>query len=360
MAEKKKGALQMEINIGRVKDIDIMLFTKHLSVALKSGVSLLEALEILAAQAKGKIKNIINSLVQTVRSGESFYYALKQNDKYFSDIYLNMIRSGEVSGTLEENLERLSIELKKSLTLKKKVKSAMLYPSMVFIAIFGLGMSVALFILPKILPLFDTIDTELPITTQWLIYVAELFKAHGIWIVLGSFAVLGGVIWLVTRRFMKPLVDRTVLKIPIVGKIVKNVNLTRFNRTFGTLLDTGLTVDEGLKITARSIGNDTYKKALEDMILKIQSGNTIKYAAANYPKLFPPITVKMISVGERTGNLSSTLIYLSTFYEEEVDDAVKNISTIIEPVMLMIIGVVVGVVALAILGPIYEITGNLG
>lgn len=358
MAEKKHS-LNIEINIGGVKDVDIMLFTKHLAVALKSGVALIDALEILEEQAKGKMRNIIIDLSTSIRGGDSFHTALQKHQKYFSAIYLNMIRSGEASGTLAENLERLSKELKKSLQLKKKVKSAMIYPAIVFFAVFGLGMSVALFVLPKILPLFRTLDVDLPLTTKWLITIAEIFEAQGIRILLISIIAIIAFLWLIRRNFVKPFTHALVLKIPVVSTIVKNVNLERFNRTMGTLLDTGLTIDESLKITSQVLENRSYKKALLNMIPQITGGASIKEASAKYPKLFPPITAKMIGIGERTGNLSNTLSYLGDYYEEEVDEAVKNLSTIIEPVLLIFIGTIVGTVAIAILGPIYQITGNI-
>lgn len=356
---KKKGLLAMEINIGGVSDVDVMLFTKHLSVILRSGLTLIEALEMLSEQAKGKMKKIIEKIAIQVRGGYPFYKALAEHGKYFTPIYLNMVKSGELSGTLQDNLERLSLELKKALSLKKKVKSAMIYPMFVFIAVFGLGMSVALFVLPKILPLFKTMDVDLPLTTRGLLFVADLFANYGGRIVILTIvvAVFGG--WLLRRNFVKPYTHALFLKIPVIKEIIKNVNLERFTRTFGSLLDTGLTVDQSLRITGEAIENRVYRKAILSIIPKVESGNGLRMPLSDFPEIFPLITTRMIGVGEKTGNLSNTLQYLSEFYEEEVDETVKNLSIIIEPVLLIIIGIIVGTVAIAILGPIYEITGNL-
>lgn len=355
----KKDLLKIEINIGGISDVDIMLFTKHLSVILRSGLTLIEALEMLAEQSKGKLKKIIGRITERVRAGDAFHQALSEHGKYFTQIYLNMVKSGEISGTLHENLERLSVELKKSLSLKKKVKSAMIYPMLVFVAVFGLGMLVALFVLPQIVPLFKSMDVELPLTTRGLIYIAEIFAKYGIKIAISFCAVVIFGTWLLRRNFIKPYTHAFFLRLPIIKKIIHDINLERFTRTFGSLLETGLTVDQSLKITGEAIENRVYRKAILAMIPEVESGSNLKTAISAYPDIFPLIVSRMIGVGEKTGSLDSTLKYLSEFYEEEVDETVKNLSTIIEPIMLIFIGIIVGTVAIAILGPIYEITGSL-
>jgi type IV pilus assembly protein PilC len=270
-----------------------------------------------------------------------------------------MVRTGEVAGTLDSSLQRVSMELKKTNSLKRKIRSAMIYPTMVFIAVFGLGMSVAIFVLPKILPLFKTLDVELPLTTRMLIVIAEAFEKNGIVIFVGMILLFMFIAWFLRLNIVKPITHRIILKIPVIKTISKNINLERFTRTFGTLLESGLTIDQSLRITAETIDNRVYKKAIMSFIPEIEAGNTLGMAAQKYKVLFPPITSRMIGIGEGTGNLDTTLRYLSTFYEDLVDEATKNLATIIEPVLLIVIGVVVGAVAISILGPIYSITGNL-
>jgi type IV pilus assembly protein PilC len=356
---KIKKSWNINIEIGGIKPVDIMLFTKHLSVTLQSGLTLVDALEILVDQSKGKMQQVVEKLLDTVKSGEPFYEALKQQPKYFSAIYVNMVKSGELSGTLDQNLKKLTRQLEKSYALKKKIKSAMIYPIMIFVAVFALGVSVAIFILPKILPLFKTLDVELPLTTRGLIYVAETFEAHGLAIFIGLIVFMIFSFWLLKRDFVKPFTHRLVLKIPLVNKIIMNINLERFNHTFGSLLESGLPLNQSLKITADATDNRVYKKAVQNLVPVIEAGNPLSKAIASYPELFPLITSRMIGVGERTGNLGQNLKYLAQFYEEAVDEATKNLSTTLEPILLMVIGVIVGTVAISILGPIYQITGNL-
>lgn len=355
----KKLNWNKEIFIGGVKQVDILLFTKHLSVTLESGLTLVEGLEILRDQAKGKMKMIINQIHETVYSGKSFNEALKEHSKYFSAIYINMVKSGELSGTLQENLSRLSEQLNKKLKVQKKIKSAMLYPTFIFIAIFGLGMSVAIFVLPKILPLFRILNVELPLTTRGLMYVAELFETKGLYIFFGTIFGITFLIWFFRSNFMKPVSHRIILKIPIISNIIIKINLERFLYTLGTLLESGIALDQAIKITTAATDNRVYKKIIGSFLPDIEGGKSLASSLVNDPKLFPIIVSRMVGVGERTGNLYSTLKYLSTFYEKEIDSEMKNLSTIIEPVLLIFIGIIVGTVAISILGPIYQITGSL-
>lgn len=355
----KKGFLSMEIDIGGVSDTDILLFTKHLGITIKSGLTVIEGLEILVEQSKGKLEKVLKSLIKTVRSGGTLEMGLKQFPQYFSSIFINMVKTGEASGTLEESLKILSAHLNKSSKLKKKIRSAMIYPIMVFVAVFGLGMSVAIFVLPKILPLFKSLDVELPLTTRGLIFIAEIFEQHGLKIVIAIIGSIMAFIWAVRRESLKPLIHRLILKIPVIKNIVADINLERFTRTFGTLLDSGLTIDKSLMITSEATDNRVYKKAIRALIPDIESGANLSTAISKHPKLFPMITYRMIGVGESTGNLDNTLKYLAEYYEDSVDESTKNLATIIEPVMLIVIGIIVGTVAIAILGPIYQITGSL-
>lgn len=355
----KKLNWNKEINIGSVKQLDILLFTKHLSVALESGLTLVEGLELLRDQAKGKMKTVINNIHESVYGGKTFHEALSVYSKYFSAIYINMVKSGELSGTLQENLARLSDQLNKKIKIKKKIKSAMLYPMFILIAIFGLGMSVAIFVLPKILPLFRILDIELPLTTRGLMYVAELFEKHGIVIFIATIFGITFLIWFFRANFMKPISHRIVLKIPVINKIIIKINLERFLYTLGTLLESGISLDQAIKITTSATDNMVYRKIIGSFLSDIEAGKNLSSSLVNDPKLFPIIVSRMVGVGERTGNLYSTLKYLSEFYEREIDESMKNLSNIIEPILLIFIGIIVGTVAISILGPIYQITGSL-
>lgn len=356
---KSTSIFQKEIIIGGVSVLEISLFTKHLALTLRSGISLAEGLRILSVQSKGRMRQITNDLLRKIEGGSDFHTALEHHEKYFGPIYINMIKIGEESGTLDMKLEKLAEQMKKAHLLKKKVQSAMLYPSMVFIAIVGLGLSIALFVLPQILPLFKSLDVELPFTTQILIKVADITSVHGDIIMVGVLIFMTLFFWIIKRKFMHPIVHKIILVIPVVKNIVKNMNLEKFTYMLGTLLDSGIPIHKALEITAQSTGNFWYRRAITRTSKNILGGKTLAEGLEQTPSLFPPITTKMVAMGEETGHLANSLQYLSEFYEDEVNEVMKNLSNILEPVLLIFIGLIVGGVALSILGPIYEITGSL-
>lgn len=349
----------MEISIGRASALDVLFFTKHLQIMLKNGLTLSEGVEILQDEAKGPIKNILKKIYQTIISGEKLSTTLAKYPKVFSPVYINMIKIGETAGSLEDSLSYLAVELEKSQQIRRNVKSAMMYPILVFVAVFCLGMSVAIFVLPKILPLFQSLEMELPLSTRILIFIAEIFEKNGWEILIGSIVGIVFLSWLLKRNFMRPLTHFVFLKIPVVKDLVRQKNLESFTRTGSTLLKNGIIMDEALRIIYESTQNRLYKRAVRNFVGEIQAGNTLAAAMQEYPKLFPPIMRKMILVGERTGALEKNMEYLSDFYRENFDNAVKNLSNVLEPVLLIFIGIIVGAVAISILGPIYEITGSL-
>lgn len=356
---KKKKWWQGEISIGGVNDADLLLFTKHLSIALKAGLTIVDALDMLYDQAAGKMKKIIGEIKDTVSSGKPFHEALGAHGQYFSPLYVSMVKTGELTGKLEENLSHLADNLWKNHELKQKVKSAMMYPSLVFIAIVGLGFAISFFVLPKIIPLFKTLNVKLPLTTRGLLFIADLFAAHGLSISIGFVIFVIFFRWLLKKDFVKPFTHRIILMLPVVKTIVKNLNIARFTNTMATLLSSGITVDTSLQIIVEATQNRSYKKAIQSLIVEVQKGKRMASVLIHYPQLFPSLTSRMIAMGEQTGSLEKTLKYLNEFYEEEIDSTMKNLGNILEPVLLIVIGVIVGTVAISILGPIYQITGSL-
>lgn len=357
---KAKKSLNFNIEIGGIGRGDILFMTKHLAIALKNGLTIIDGLEMLFEQATShKLQTVLRSIIEMIQTGHSYYDALSLYPQYFSPMYINMVKTGELSGTLKENLLHLAAELKKSEELRQKIKSAMMYPILILVAVFGLGFSVAIFVLPKIVPLFKTLGAELPASTRLLIFVSDLFEKHTLWIIGGTVGFFIFFFWLIRRKLIKPLFHLFILKVPIFGPILSNIQLEQFARTLGTLLRSGVTVDRSLKITADAGTNLVYKRAVLSLIPQVETGKTLSEAMSHYPKLFPKIALRMVGMGEKTGSLEETLNYLSEMYGEEVDNTVKNLSTILEPAMLIMIGCVVGFVAISILGPIYKITGAM-
>ncbi len=363
--EKTKGNLEFlsKIELGRVSTLDKVLFAKHLSIMIKAGLPIAEALEIIKNQAiSSKFKKILDKVLQNVKAGVPLSKSLAQYPKIFNQFFINMIKVGETSGTLENTLTHLSLQMEKDYELKKKIKGAMLYPMIIFTATIALGSAMAIFILPKLTKLFQTFKVTLPLSTRILLWISNLFQNYGFYII-GGFIVLIFLLWFIGKsNFARLPICRLILFLPIINKVSQNINSARFNRILGTLLKSGIPVVEALNITANTLGNEVYSKRLIFVSEKVEKGISISQALKKESKHkggFPQLISQMIGVGEKTGKLDETLIYLAEFYEKEVDNTTKNLSDILEPILLIIIGLVVAIVAIAIITPIYTISGSL-
>lgn len=357
--KEAKRMLHSPFRFARISTLDKILFARHMSVMLKSGLSLTEALEAVHDQAtSAKLKWIVKAIIDSVANGQSLSDSMARHEKVFSGVMINMIRIGEESGNLEKNLEHLAVQLEKDYDLKKKVVSAMIYPIIILVATILLGIVLTVFILPKLVDLFSTFRMELPFLTRVFLNIAEFLVANG-WIVLIVFVVLlVGLRVLVKSNFARPFIHKLLLDLPITNKLTKYLNLARFARALALLLQSGLTINEGIAITANTLGNAVYKKKLAQAADEIKKGKTFA-SVLSEEKYFPKMISRMVDVGERTGKLQDSLFYIADFYEEEVDNTTKNLSTIIEPILLIVIGIVLGLLAAAIISPIYQFTGSL-
>lgn len=355
--KQKEGLLESDISIGKINLTHIVLFAKNLSVMLKSGLTITEALDIIQDSTQGKFKKIVQDILKSIKSGHSFSQALALYPKVFSGLFVNTVYAGESSGTLVENLENTAWQLKKEKDLISKIRGAMLYPIIVLTAAFILGLSMAFIVLPKITPLFEGLKMDLPITTRALIWFSNFIQDNGLAVFLSLVVFLIFLFWLLRQKFIKPITHWLLFKTPIVRKIIRNSNLSRICRTLGTLLKSGLNIDQAMEITKNTVGNFYYRRALENVCRRIGKGTKLAENFMQFEELFPVMTTRMIMVGETSGKLDESLIYLSEYYEAEVDNDTKSLSTAIEPLLLIIIGLVVGFLALSIITPIYNITG---
>lgn len=357
--KRKKHWWEIEIYLGSVSLEEKALFAKHVGVMLDAGLTINESIAIARDSAKGKMRHILDSILVSVEAGQPFASALEDHKKDFSGLFINSIKTGEQSGTLSTNLQHVADQLEKEKDLVAKVKGAMMYPTIVLVATFGLGLLLAFFILPKIVPLFKGLKTELPMSTRALIWIADVVELHGSLIAMSIALFVVLFVWFIRQRWSHPITHFVLLKLPIVNQVIIKSQLTRFSLTLGTLIKSGLTVDESLQITKETMGNYYYTRALNRAYARLQKGTKMAESLRRYPDLFPILTTSMIRVGEESGNMDETLIYLSGFYQTEVDTATKALSSAIEPMLLVIIGGVVGFLALSIITPIYEITGSV-
>ena len=357
--KEKKSLLEMEINIGGVSLIQKSVFAKHLAIMLKAGLPITEALHIAQDSATGKLKKIIREISGSVKTGRSLSTSFSRYPGVFSPFFINATYAGEVSGSLTESLENVAEQLEKEKELTSKIKGAMLYPTIVLVSAFILGMVLVFVILPKIVPLFKGLRVELPVTTRALIAFSTIIQNHGSYLFFGTIFFVVFMAWLVKQKFSQPVIHWSFLNIPILKDITRNAKLSEFSRTLAMLLKSGVNIDKALEISKDTIGNYYFRRALNKISHDIRKGTKLSEGLAQYDDLFPTMLVRMIGVGEESGNFEEILFYLSDFYEAEVDTATKALSTAIEPLLLIFIGSVVGFLALSIITPIYGITSGI-
>jgi type IV pilus assembly protein PilC len=336
-------------------------FAKRLSFLIKSGVTVIEGISLIKDQTKTKSEiRIFEKIITDVKNGKSLATSLERCRGTFGNFAVNLIKAGETSGNLTQNLSYLADELRKKEVLHKKIIGALVYPIIVTIATFGITGFLTMYIFPKILPIFQSLNAKLPLSTRMIIFVVNVVQDYGVYILLSLIFIIAGLIVLIKKiHSVRFYYDGLIIKLPIIGGIAKNYNLTNICRTLGLLLKSGISVNEALHITANTTNNLQYKWALNEISKGVTKGKTVSENIILYKSLFPSMLGYMVAVGEKTGNLSNTLIYLSEFYENEFEDLTKNLSSTIEPVLMIIMGVMVGFVAISVITPIYEITTNL-
>jgi type IV pilus assembly protein PilC len=294
-----------------------------------------------------------------VEKGSNFADAMKPYRNVFGELFISMIEAGELSGKLEAVLGELFIQMKKEHALISKVKGALTYPAVILFAMLGIGTFMIIVVVPKITDMFSDLDAELPLPTKILIGVSKALIEHGVLTVI--FLVLFVIIFiriLKTNRG-KFLFQSLLLNMPIISPIIKKINLARFARNISSLLKTDIMIIKTFQITANVLGNLHYRQALLDMSQGIKKGGKISEVIKGYPKLFTPVVAQMVTIGEDTGELDNILVELAEFYEEEVDQIMENLPSIIEPLLILILGVGVGGMAVAIIMPMYSITTQI-
>ncbi|MDQ5932146.1 MAG: type II secretion system F family protein [Candidatus Saccharimonadales bacterium] len=347
---------------GRVKNDELVILTRELSAMVGAGVPLLKALTSLHDHAESKnLKTILTSIIKDVEGGDQLADALAKYPGTFNDVYVNMVRAGETAGILDDILKRLAYQQEKNATIRKKIKSAMTYPMVLVgitvLAFFGL----MLFVIPQIGKILEGLggpDAKLPGLTLAMLALSDFFiKA---WYII--FPVIGIGIFFLLRFLKTPsgklLLHSSVLKIPVLKTIIIKIAVARFSRTFSALIGAGVPVLEALSVTGRAVGNVVYENALLEASKAVESGSTLSSEIEKNP-LFPAIVSQMLSVGEETGQTDTVLVKVADFYEEEVDVAIEGISSIIEPVMIVFMGGMIGLIAASVMMPIASLSSSI-
>ncbi len=339
---------------------EVVLFTRQLSTMLSSGIPLLEALEVLGEQAESpQFRACLQQVTEDIRGGADLSMGLSRHPKVFSDIYVSMIKAGEMSGQLDIILQRLAEYQEAAQKLKGEIKSAMTYPVVSLVLVFGIAGFLMVGIVPQFRPVFDSLDIDLPGITQAILNVSDFCKESWHIILGGIFAFFAGITLFKKTPKGRYLFDKMMLRMPIFGPLFRKVSISRFARTFSTLVKSGVPILGAMEIVSETTGNMVLSQAIDQAKESVKEGDTLAEPLAR-SQVFPPMVTKMIGIGERSGSLENLLEKISEFYDEQVSQEVKGLTSLIEPIMIGIMGVIVGGIVLAIFLPIFKLQEKLG
>ncbi len=339
---------------------DKIIFSRNLSVMISAGVSLVKALDILDRQSENKkFKKILANLAENIKKGAPLSEGMKKYPKVFSSLFTAMVRVGEESGKLSESLLIVAEQLERDNTLRKKIKGAMMYPSIIVITMILIGILMLIYVVPTLVSTFNELGVELPLSTRIIIGLSNFFVQHTILFIMIALSVIAILAWLMRTSAGRKFFGALLLRIPLFSPLVKKINSARTSRTLASLISSGVDVLEALSITKDVLQNPRYKRVLEEAKTNIQKGSPISESFKKASNLYPILVGEMMAVGEETGKLSDMLLRLADFYEEEAAETTKNMATIIEPVLMVIIGAVVGFFAVSMIKPMYSMLSGI-
>jgi len=346
--------------VGGVTDRDIAIFTRQFATMIDAGLPLVQCLEILAVQQPNKgFKKALQDIRQNVEGGATFAAALKRHPKVFSQLYCNMVEAGEAGGILDTILNRLAAYIEKAMQLKRRVKSALIYPSVIMSVALMVVIFLLIFVIPTFKSMFEGFGATLPLPTQIVLEASRITRTY--WYIFAGMlaaAVLGLRFYYQTPNGRR-VIDALLLKLPVIGELIRKVAVAKFTRTLGTLSSSEVAILDGLEITARTAGNKIVEEAVMRTRASIAEGKTIA-EPLKASGVFPPMVVSMIAVGEQTGALDAMLSKIADFYDEEVDVAVGNLTSLLEPMLMVFLGIVIGGVVIAMYLPIFKLITVIG
>lgn len=345
---------------GSVGSKDIAVFTRQFSVMIDAGLPLVQCLEILAGQQSNKVfAAVLTDVRQDVESGSTLADAMRKHPKVFDDLYANMVAAGEAGGILDTILQRLSTYIEKAVKLKAAVRGALVYPVSVIVIACVVVWVILTFVIPVFADLFAGLGAQLPLPTQIVVNLSNFLRSWW-WLVLG--AIVAAVV-LVRQYYQTPqgrrAIDAFMLKFPIIGTLLRKIAVARFCRTLGTLTSSGVPILDGLDITARTAGNAVVQEAIQNVRKEVEQGKTISEPLAK-SGVFPSMVVQMVQVGEQTGAMDTMLSKIADFYEDEVDEATQNLLSLLEPLIILFLGVVIGGIVIAMYMPMFSLISKIG
>jgi type II secretory pathway component PulF len=334
-------------------------FVKNLALLIKSGKPVNESFDLLSRQARSSVmRKTLENAKEKAERGTPLHQIFEESP-HFEKVFVSFIRAGEESGTLEKNLLNLTSWLERQHTLKKEIKSATLYPKIIVSFAVVLSGGLALFVLPNLVPIFATLDVELPLATRVLLYISNVMQDHGLYIIGGLAGLIFAIYLLFKLEPLKRLWHRFLLITPVAGSMAKDYQLTVISQLISTLFRSGLTINASLEIISDSVTNTRYQDALDQIRERVAKGTSFSETLKNYPDLFSEVFISVVATGEQTGSFGESFDYLSDFFATRLTEKSKRLPVVIEPILLIGIGVFVFFIAMAIIMPIYEVTKGL-
>ncbi|MCK5059549.1 MAG: type II secretion system F family protein [Candidatus Pacebacteria bacterium] len=344
----------------KVKMSDKIVFARNLASMVEAGLSLSRALSVLERQTKNKqMEKILQSLIESINKGEPLSEAMKHFPSIFPALFVSMVRAGEESGNLVESLRGVASQLEKTYTLTRRIQGAMIYPAIILALMFVIAILMLVYVVPTLAKTFLELGVELPLSTRILISASNFLSQNFIFVVLGFVATVSGFMFVARTKKGKRTIDFALLRLPLVSPIVKEVNSARTTRTLSSLLLAGVDLIIAIRITGEVLQNSFYKDVLKQMEIRVEKGESISSVISEHVDLYPVFVSEMTNVGEETGKLSEMLMGVATFYENEVEQQTRDLSTIVEPVLMIIIGIAVGFFVLSMIGPTYSLVDIL-
>ncbi|MFH1623946.1 MAG: type II secretion system F family protein [Pseudomonadota bacterium] len=344
----------------KVTENDLVVFTRQFSTMIDAGLPLVQALDILSSQQENKtFKKILVQTKEDIEGGATFTEALKKHPTLFDELYVNLVAAGEMGGILDSIMNRLAAYIEKAIKLKKQIKGAMVYPISILSVAIIVVVILLLFVIPVFQKMFSEFGAALPAPTQIVINISELLKSSSIYLAGGLFVFVVAFKKFYNTERGRSIVDDLILKLPVFGPLTRKAAVAKFTRTLGTMVSSGVPILDGLDITAKTSGNKTVEKAIYYTRAAITEGRTIAEPLAE-TNVFPPMVVRMIAVGEATGALDAMLTKIADFYDDEVDAAVAALTSMLEPMLMVFLGVVLGGLVIAMYLPIFKMAAALG
>ena len=347
-------------SFGGIKMHEKITVARNLGNMIEAGLALSRALDVIERQSRNKkLKSVLSEVNKSVSEGKAFHQALEAFPDTFNSLFISMVKAGEESGNLASSLRQVSDQLEKTYLIQKKVKGAMVYPGIILSLMVVIGILMLIFVVPRLTDTFKELNTELPASTKFVIALSDFFKNHYILALMGILAVFAGFKYFLRTKIGKKIFDTGALRFPVIGTIIKELNSARTARTLSSLLSSGVDLLPAIDITSEVLQNNFYKEVMSEAHFTVEKGQPLSSIFMKHEYLYPIFVGEMISVGEETGQLSKMLLGVGVFYENEVEQKTKDLSTIVEPMLMIVIGLGVGFFAISMISPMYSVMNNI-